>query len=107
MPARPPGDDVWRRVDEVVAQLVGVERMVTGSVTELRMGGRPFAVLGLGRIEVRLDAIVAAAAARTPAAGLSDRGTGWVVFAPGTDDQFALDRAEAWLRSAHRLASRG
>jgi hypothetical protein len=53
---------------------------------------------------VHLAPMVAKAALRTPDVIVSSRGPGWLAFTPSTIDRFALDRAEAWLRSAHRLA---
>jgi hypothetical protein len=91
-----------RLVDQVVGDLGPVERTEASGATELRVGERLFAVLGDGWLDVALDAAVAAAARRTPDVDRSDRGPGWVRFRPTMLDQFSADRAEAWLRSAHR-----
>jgi hypothetical protein len=74
-----------------------------GAVTWSR-GGRAFAMLAPdGRsAEFGLDGAVAAAASRTPDVRPSSRGAGWVTFAPIAMDDHAMDRATAWLASAHR-----
>jgi hypothetical protein len=78
-----------------------------GSVTWSR-GGRPFAVAKAGgaSAEFALDPAVADAAARTPDVAPSDRGVGWVRFAPAALDDHAADRALAWFASAHRRLER-
>ena len=86
----------------VVEELDGVER----AGAELRVFGRPFAVIERDRLEVALDPAIASAAQRTPDVTASGRGAGWVSFRPTTLDGHAIDRAQAWLRSAHRLASK-
>ena len=68
-------------------------------------GGRPFATLAGEWAEFRLDPMVARAALRTADTSHSMRGPDWVVFAPSTMDDPAIDRAEAWFLSAHRLAA--
>ena len=84
-----------------------VERVETGDGIEWRANGQAFASLAGGRAEFRLDPVVAAAALRTPDTGPSPRGAGWVAFERRDPDGHALDRAVAWLASAHRrLASR-
>jgi hypothetical protein len=82
-----------------VQRAVGSDRDVTWS-----RGGRPFAVLSAGGTgaEFALDPAVAAAAIRTPDTDPSPRGAGWVRFAPLDVDDHAVDRAVAWLASAHR-----
>ena len=74
-----------------------------GSITWSR-GGRPFAVLSPdgSAAEFGLDPAVAAAAARTPDVAFSGRGSGWVRFRPAVLDDHGVDRAVAWLLSAHR-----
>jgi hypothetical protein len=76
---------------------------VDGSETWTR-GGRPFAAVSAdGSIaEFALDPAVADAASRTPDVTLSQRGPGWVAFAPADLDDHAADRAAAWFASAHR-----
>jgi hypothetical protein len=96
-----------QRVEAVVRDLAGVERRPVQGGAELVADGRPFSMLGPGRIEVLLEPSIAAAAVRTPDTVPSGRGPGWVTFTPATHDRFALDRAEAWLRSAHRRALEG
>ena len=76
-----------------------------GSATWSR-SGREIAIVSAdgSSAEFALDPAVADAAARTPDVALSDRGPGWVVFAPADLDDHAADRAVAWLASAHRRA---
>jgi len=66
-----------------------------------------FAVLMPDLLEVALDPAIAAAALRTPGTLVSSRGKGWIAFTPDGIDRFALDRADAWVRLAHRRASGG
>jgi hypothetical protein len=94
------------RVEAVLEDLDGITRRRDGEAVLLMTGtGRVFAVLGDDLLEVGLDAPVAAAALRTPDTRPSPRGAGWIAFAPATIDRFALDRAEAWVRLAHRRAT--
>jgi len=76
-----------------------------GDVTTWSTAGRPFATLAGEWAEFRLDPLVARAALRTADTSPSMRGPEWVVFAPSTMDDPAIDRAEAWFLSAHRLAA--
>jgi hypothetical protein len=69
------------------------------------VSGRVFAMLAGERLEAALDAAVSKAALRTPDTALSPAGAGWIAFAPRVVDGYALDRAEAWVRFAHRHAS--
>jgi hypothetical protein len=92
---------------EEAADLPGAEATVgpDGSTTWSR-SNRPFAVASAegSSAEFALDPAVADAATRTPDVTLSNRGPGWVVFAPDDLDDHAADRAVAWLASAHRRA---
>ena len=91
----------------MLEDLDGVSRRRDGETVLLMTAeGRMFAVLGDDLLEVGLDAPVATAALRTPDTRTSPRGTGWIAFTPAAIDRFALDRAEAWLRLAHRRATR-
>lgn len=92
------------RAELVLEDLPGVTRRRDGEVVLLAVRERVFAVLGADLLEVALDAPVAAAALRTPDTRPSPRGAGWIAFTPKAPDRFALDRAEAWLRNAHRRA---
>jgi hypothetical protein len=74
-------------------------------LTTWSAGGHPFATLAGERADFRLDPLVARAALRTPDTAPSPRGPDWVSFAPADLDDPAVDRAEAWFLSAHRLAS--
>ncbi len=89
----------------VVADLGDASAVPTpdGGVVWTR-GGDAFAALAAdgSRAEFRLDPAIAAAAVRTPDAGLSERGQGWVRFRPATLDGHAVDRATAWFISAYR-----
>jgi hypothetical protein len=95
------------RVGAVLEDLDGVTRTRDGELELLAVGGRMFAVIGAEMLEVALDGRVASAALATPDTRASSRGTGWVAFAPAVTDRFALDRAEAWVRYAHRRARPG
>lgn len=75
-----------------------------GDATEYRRASGTFAVLARDTVELRLNAEVAEAARRTPATSGSGRGPEWVRFSPPALDDHALDRAEAWFRSAWRAA---
>ena len=94
-------------LSEAATGLVGVlSTMTAGGGTTWSRGGRPFAVVsadGFGA-EFGLDPGVAAAAVRTPDVVASERGPGWVAFAPAELDDHAIDRAVAWFTSAHRRA---
>jgi hypothetical protein len=93
------------RVEGVVEDLDGVERRRDGGFVTYVFDGKPFAVLAPDALEVALDAAVARAALKTPGSSVSRRGPGWIVFTPKVVDRFALDRAEAWLRSAYQRAA--
>jgi hypothetical protein len=95
------------RVEAVVEDLEGVTRERVDDSVTYATAGRVFAVLTQERLEVALDPAIATAALRTPDAVASSRGQGWIAFAPGGIDRFALDRADAWLRLAHRRANGG
>lgn len=95
------------RVEAVVEDLDGVDRVRDGESVTYLVGGRPFAVLNADVLEVVLDPVVAKAALRTANTLPSLRGKGWIAFTPEAIDRFALDRAEAWVRSAHRRAGDG
>jgi len=75
--------------------------------SEVVVGEQVVAVLAPGALEARLRPAVAAAALRTPDVVASRRGAGWVRFAPSELDDFARDRAIAWLESAVRLVTEG
>jgi hypothetical protein len=90
------------RVEGVVEVLDGVVRRREGERVTYLARGVAFAVLAPDALEVALDAAVARAALKTPGASPSRRGPGWIMFTPKAVDRFALDRAEAWLRSAYR-----
>lgn len=74
---------------------------------EVVVAGVVAAIIGPGAMEARLRPAVAGAALRTPDTVPSERGLGWVRFAPAEMDDFARDRALAWLESAVRLAAEG
>jgi hypothetical protein len=82
----------------------GVTAAVDGELTTWSAGSRPFVALAGDRAEFRLDPLVARAALRTPDTMPSPRGPDWIGFAPVVIDDPAVDRAEAWFLSAHRLA---
>lgn len=95
------------RVESVVEDLDAVERVRNGGAVTYRLRGKPFAVLAGDVLEVALDPVVARAAVRTADTAPSSRGGGWIAFTPPAIDRFALDRAEAWVRSAHRRLAGG
>ena len=90
------------RVEAVIEDLDRVDRIRDGESVTYLAGGKPFAVLMPDVLEVALDPNVAKAALKTGNTIASSRGSGWIAFTPETIDRFALDRAEAWIRSAHR-----
>jgi hypothetical protein len=83
----------------------GVATAAEGDATTWSAAGRTFATLSGERAEFRLDPLVVRAALRTPDTGPSPRGPEWIAFAPALIDDPAVDRAEAWFLSAHRLAT--
>ncbi len=95
------------RVEGVVEVLDGVVRRREGDAVTYLFDGKAFAVLAADTLEVALDAAVARAALKTSGASVSRRGPAWIAFSPGAVDRFALDRAEAWLRSAYRRVAGG
>ena len=88
-------------------ELDGTERVETSEGLEWRRNGHAFASLAGRRAEFRLDPVVCAAALRTPDTARSGRGADWIAFEPGHPDGHALDRAVAWLASAHRRVAAG
>ena len=97
-------ESLEERVEAVIGELGGVERARDGESVTYLVGGVPFAVLMQDVLEVSLDPAVARAALKTGNTLASSRGGGWIAFTPAAIDRFALDRAEAWVRSAHRRA---
>ena len=95
------------RVEAVVEELDDVERRRDGESVTYLARGAAFAVLAPDALEVALDAAVAKAALKTPDASVSRRGRRLDRVHAEVVDRFALDRAEAWLRSAHRRAAGG
>ena len=88
----------------LAGDLEGALLRPSDDATEVVVGEVVVAVVAHASLEVRLRPAVADAALRTPDVGPSDRGRGWVRFAPSVLDDFARDRAVAWLESAVRLA---
>jgi hypothetical protein len=101
------GESLEDRVLAVIGGIGGVAVDPDPAGERLSLAGRVFAVLGPGLLEVALDARVARAALATPDTQPSARGAGWLAFSPTVTDRFALDRAEAWIRLAHRRATGG
>ncbi len=93
------------RVGDVADELDGVERRRDGESVVYEVRGRIIAVLTDETLEVPLDGPIGAAALKTGDTRPSRRGKDWVAFTPEAVDRFALDRAEAWVRFAHRRAS--
>ena len=90
---------------EVVFDLPETRSLSTDGIVTWSRNGREFAVLGPSGIELLLDGPVAAAAARTPDAAPSPRGSDWIRFNPRQLDGHALDRLRAWLELAYRRAA--
>jgi hypothetical protein len=88
------------------ASLDVVAEPMPGGGTDWRSGETVFASLDAdGRVaSFRLDAVLAAAAQRTPDTGPSGHGPAWVTFAPTVIDGHAVDRATAWFLAAARRA---
>src|SRR6478736_5179597 len=103
--ADPVDESLDERVGAVIDELGGVERRRDGTTVAFAVGGAVFAVLAEDLLEVALDATVLKAALKTPDTAASVRGAGWIAFSPRAVDRFALDRAEAWVRFAHRRAT--
>ena len=92
---------------ELAASLEGATLRDGPAGREVVVADAVVAVLEPGALVVRLRPTVAAAALGTPDVEPSARGRGWVRFAPPALDEYALDRASAWLASAVRLAAEG
>ena len=103
----PLDESLDERVEAVIGDVGRVDRRRAADGVAYSVGGRVFAVLGEDRLEAALDTLVAKAALKTPDTSSSPRGPGWIAFSPTVIDRFALDRAEAWVRSAHRRAAGG
>ena len=93
------------RLDALASATPGLGRSEASGVVTWSVDGRPFAVLGGGAVELRLDRAVAHAATRTPDTAPSASGEEWVHFEPATLDDHAIDRLDAWFALARRRAS--
>jgi hypothetical protein len=89
------------------ADLEGAEAVSIDGGIELVLDAERFGIVSGGAVELCLRPAVAAAALRTPDTSASSRGPGWVRFEPPVLDEFARDRASAWLESAWRFADEG
>lgn len=69
--------------------------------------GVRFAILSGTTVDLRVGALIGAAAVRTPDTSASDLGSDWVSFAPPELDDHARDRLVAWFAAAHRRAAPG
>jgi hypothetical protein len=103
--ADPVDERLDERVGAVIDELGGVDVRRDGTGVAFAAGGSVFAVLAGDLLEVALDDTVLNAALKTPDTAASVRGPGWIAFSPQSVDRFALDRAEAWVRFAHRRAT--
>jgi hypothetical protein len=81
--------------EDIVGDLDGVTSSTDSDATEYACADAPFARITSTGLEVRLPADIAEAADRTPDTTLV--AGGWLRFTPATDEQHALDRAQAWL----------
>lgn len=88
-----------------IEALDGVESATDAGGTVYSAAGGPFARLTADALDLRLEPLVAQAALRTPDTTASDRGPGWVRFAPRALDRFAADRVRAWIEHAWRHAA--
>ena len=94
-----------RLVAEMLADAPGITSSPGGAGRSWSSGEAEIAVVGPFGVEIRLDRLVAAAAARTPDTAPSPRGPDWVRFNPRELDAHALDRLGAWLDLALRRAA--
>ncbi len=105
----PEGEGIPQTAAELLAEAADLEPPVdvrsAGPLTEYRIGDRPFAVAAPDAFEVDLGPEVAAAALRTPDAGASPRGPGWVRLATPSIDDHAADRIVSWFELARRIAA--
>ena len=92
-------------LEDLAPELGQVETAIEGDSVAWRAGGVTFAELTDGGVELRLDPAIAAAASHTPDTDLSTRGPEWIRFHPGTLDDHAIDRLEAWFALAVRRAN--
>jgi hypothetical protein len=94
-------------VGELIARLAAAADVPGLSVadgTDYRVGDRVIVEVRGPTASFRLRPDVANAAARTPDAGPSANGPGWVAFTPPTLDRFAGDRIASWFEFAVRGA---
>ncbi len=92
------------QVAEVIVDLPESRSQSVDGVITWSRRGTPYAALGPNGIEIRLDRLIAAAAARTPGTAPSARGADWIRFNPQELDGHALDRLRAWLELGYRRA---
>jgi len=100
-----PAAELPAKVAEIVADLTSARSMSADGVVTWSVGDQAFAALGQFGIDIRLDAAIAAAAARTPDTAISPRGEDWVRFNPRALEGHAVDRLRAWLELAYRRAA--
>ena len=94
-------------LDDVAADLDGIEPSGGPGSRRWSAGGRLVAREIDGGVELALDPAVAAAAVRTPDTHPSSGGHGWIAFTPPVVDGHAEDRLRAWFALAVRLGSAG
>jgi hypothetical protein len=87
-----------------IADALGGVGITFGATLEYRRDGALFATLGVAGFEVLLGEDIAGAAIRTSDTERSERGAGWIRFAPRHIDRFATDRAGSWFEAAWRRA---
>ncbi len=104
IPSRKSAATLAEAIGIEAAELADVSRRQAGPAEEFLRGDTFFAVLEGPTLTVHLRDELAEAAARTPDAARSGRGSGWVALRPATLDVFALDRARSWFTSAWRYA---
>ena len=90
-------------LEEAAAELPDVASGAGGQATiEWTSAGVLFAILRGTSVDLRVGALIGAAAVRTPDTSASDLGPDWVSFAPSELDDHARDRLGAWFAAACR-----
>jgi hypothetical protein len=95
-------------LEAAAAGLPDVASGTGGQATiEWTRAGVRFAIVRGTSVDLRVGALIGAAAVRTPDTSASDLGPDWVSFAPPDLDDHALDRLGAWFAAACRRTQPG
>ncbi|MFV2064408.1 MAG: hypothetical protein ACC726_13000 [Chloroflexota bacterium] len=86
-------------------ELGDVRTSLEGEMTGYSRGDATFARASSNALEVRLPQDIAEAALRTTDSSVVPGEPGWVRFAPSASDPHAVDRSQAWFRTAWRHAA--